>query len=288
VEDKVEKVLYSVQDTNSAVQDLSLEQRRDKIDRWLSPSDPSTNYNKALEQRQKGTGQWLLRSSAFQKWQTDRQSFLWLHGIPGCGKTILSSTVIEHLKTSFPAQPLLYFYFDFTDAGKQTLDNVIRTLISQLYHRRNDTQKPLDSLFSSCGDGRRQPTYESLCKVFLQIINQAQEIYIVLDALDECRTRKGPPSEGLLAWIRSLSDLEHSNVHLLVTSRLEHDIELVLRKLAQSEKDIVPIQSDRIEDDIRSYVHTRIRMRDGLKRWRSRPNVLDEIQRVLMEKAQGM
>jgi hypothetical protein len=36
------------------------------------------------------------------------------------------------------------------------------------------------------------------------MINQAQEIYIVLDALDECRTRKGPLSEGLLAWIQSL------------------------------------------------------------------------------------
>jgi hypothetical protein len=120
------------------------------------------------------------------------------------------------------------------------------------------------------------------------MMNQTKEIYIVLDALDECRTLKGPLSEGLLAWIQSLLDLEQGNVHLLVTSRREHDIEVVLRKLAKSDEDIVPIQSNLIEDDIRSYVHTRVRRSDGLKRWKSRPDVLDEIQSVLMEKAQGM
>jgi hypothetical protein len=50
----------------------------------------------------------------------------------------------------------------------------------------------------------------------------------------------------------------------------------------------VPIQSDLIEDDIRSYVYTRVKTGDWLKRWRSRTDVLDEIQRVSMEKAQGM
>jgi Cdc6-like AAA superfamily ATPase len=263
-------------------------QKHGEIYRWLSPSDPSTNFNKALQQRQEGTGLWLLQSSLFTKWHSQPNSFLWLHGIPGCGKTILSSTIIEHLVDTRPDQLLLYFYFDFTDAGKQTLDNVIRSLISQLYHKRKDIQRLLDSLFSSCNDGRSQPTCESLCKVFSQMMNQAKEIYIVLDALDECCTRKGPLSEGLLAWIQSLLDLQQRNIHLLVTSRPEHDIEQVLREVAQSDRDIVPIQSDLIESDIRSYVHARVRTSKKLDRWRSRLDVLGEIERILMEKAQGM
>jgi hypothetical protein len=270
------------------MKEVASAQKYEKIHRWLSPSDPSTNLNKALQQRQEGTGLWFLQSSLFKKWHRQHHSFLWLHGIPGCGKTILSSTIIEHLVDTHPDQLLLYFYFDFTDTGKQTLENVIRSLISQLYHKRTDTQKLLNSLFSSCNKRCSKPTLESLCKVFLEMMNQAQEIYIVLDALDECRVRKGSESEGLLAWIQSLSDPKQRNVHLLATSRPEHDIELVLRKLAQSNEDIVPIQSDLIEDDIRSYVHTRVKTGEGLKRWRSRTDVLDEIQRVLMEKAQGM
>jgi hypothetical protein len=270
------------------MKEVAFIQKHGEIYRWLSPLDPSTNFNKALQQRQEGTGLWLLQSSLFKKWHSQQHSFLWLHGIPGCGKTILSSTIIKHLVDTHPNQLLLYFYFDFTDAGKQTLDNLLRSLISQLYHKCKETQKLLDSLFSSCDNGRRQPTCESLSKVFLQMIEEVKEVYMVLDALDECRTRKGPLSKGLLAWIRSFLDLEQRNVHLLVTSRPEHDIESVLRKLAQSDEDIVPIQSDLIEDDIRSYVHTRVRASDGLKRWKSRPDVLNEIQSVLIEKAQGM
>jgi Cdc6-like AAA superfamily ATPase len=270
------------------IKEVAFMQKHGEIYRWLSPSDPSTNFNKALQQRQEGTGLWLLESSPFTKWHSQQNSFLWLHGIPGCGKTILSSTIIKHLVDTHPDQLLLYFYFDFTDAGKQTLDNAIRSLISQLYHKRKDTQKLLDSLFSSCDNGRSQPTCESLCKVFLQMINQTEEIYIILDALDECRTRKGPLSEGLLAWIQSLSDLKQRNVHLLVTSRPEHDIELVLRKLAEDEERIVPIQSDLIEKDIRRYVCTRVREGKGLERWQSRPDVLNEIEVQLMKKANGM
>jgi Cdc6-like AAA superfamily ATPase len=278
----------TVNEISSRTKDVASLQKQDAMHKWVSPPDPSTNYNKALQQRQEGTGRWLLQRSLFRKWQTQQNSFLWLHGIPGCGKTILSSTIIEHLVDTHPDQLLLYFYFDFTDAGKQTLDNVIRSLINQLYHKRKDTQKLLDSLFSSCDNGRCQPTCELLCKVFLQMISQAQEIYIVLDALDECSKRKGLLSEGLLAWIQSLLEQKQGNVHLLVTSRPEHDIELVLRNLAQSEEDIVPLQSNVVHDDIRSYIHTRVKEGNGLKRWQSQPDVLDEIETQLMEKANGM
>jgi hypothetical protein len=120
------------------------------------------------------------------------------------------------------------------------------------------------------------------------MIDQAQEIYIVLDALDECSTRKGLSSKGLLLWIQSLLEQKQGNARLLVTSRPEHDIELILRSLAQSEEDIVPLQSNVVDDDIRSYVHTRVREGNGLKRWQSQPDVLNEIETQLMEKANGM
>jgi Cdc6-like AAA superfamily ATPase len=270
------------------LKDVKLTQRQEKIRSWLSAPDPSTNFNKASKQRQKGTGLWFLQSSIFKKWQTDHHTFLWLYGIPGCGKTILSSTIIEHLKHTYPERLLLYFYFDFTDSGKQTLEDVVRSLISQLYRRRRDTQTSLDSLFSSHENGQRQPSCESLCKVFLQMVNQANDVYVVLDALDECKTRKGSPSEGILLWLKTLVQLDQRNVHLLVTSRPEHDIKTVLSTVAKSGDNIIPIQSDLVNDDIRSYVHTRVREDNGLKRWRSRQEVFEEIETQLMEKANGM
>ncbi|KAF3253956.1 hypothetical protein TWF192_003474 [Orbilia oligospora] len=105
---------------------LTTKQHQAAIKAWLSPSDCSTNYNKAIRQRHKGTGSWLLESDNFDKWKTDRNSFLWSHGIMGCGKTILSSTVIESLSS---CRPLVYFYFDITDGDKQTFDKMIRSLL---------------------------------------------------------------------------------------------------------------------------------------------------------------
>jgi len=266
---------------------LGFEQRREKIERWLSPPDPSMNYNKALKQRQKGTGLWFLQSDVFTKWKIEQNSFLWLYGIPGCGKTILSSTIIEDLERTLPHWSLLYFYFDFSNTSKYTLESMIRALTSQLYYRHVETSQRLESLLSSCEDGHRQPTSESLCNVFLQMIEQTKELWIVLDALDECSTRRGPPTEGILSWIREVINSKQRNVHLLVTSRPEQDIESEIIEFAHSDK-IVPIQSSLVGDDIRAYVHTRVREGDGLKRWRSQPEVQIEIETQLTDKAGGM
>jgi hypothetical protein len=280
-------VEQDIHEIHRDVKDLASTQKQEQIDRWLSPPDPSTNYNNALKLRQEGTGIWFLESNSFEKWKNQEHSFLWLHGIPGCGKTILSSTIIKHLEGSHPHKLLLYFYFDFNDSGKQTLDNVVRSFISQLYRKRKETQTQLDVLFSSCENGRRQPSCESLCKVLLQMIDQVKEVWIVLDALDECRTRKGLPVEGLLSWIRVLLDLDQRNVHLLVTSRPEQDIKSVLSEIAHKD-DVVPIQSDLVSDDIRRYIRAEVREGNGLKRWRSHPDILGEIETQLMEKADGM
>lgn len=208
-------------------------------------------------------------------------------GVPGCGKTILSSTIIEDLGTAAPCQPLLYFYFDFSDFAKQSLQSMVRSLISQLYCKCDDARKQLDALFSSCEDGCHQPSCESLCKVLLQMIAQIKEVWVVLDALDECCTRKGPPAEALLSWLRDLLNSEQRNVQLLVTSRPEQDIKSGISELAHND-DIVAIQRDFIADDILAYVRTSVRESRGLKRWRSRPDVQEEIQARLMENADGM
>jgi NACHT domain-containing protein len=282
------KVERQIQDTNKVVKIMSFKQMRGKIDRWLLAPDPSINYNKALKQRHEGSGLWFLKSSVFNKWKELKKSFLWLYGIPGCGKTILSSSIIKNLENITSYQPLLYFFFDFNDSSKQKLEDMVRSLISQLYYKHPETRQELDSLFSSCKDGYEQPSNKSLCDVLFRMIEQVKEAWLVLDALDECSTRKGSSStEGLLLWIEEVLKSERRNVHLLVTSRPEQDIQSNITKFSHTD-DIVHIQSSLISDDIRVYVHTRIREDNDFERWRSRPEVLDEIEKRLMEKADGM
>ncbi|KAF8261327.1 hypothetical protein EI94DRAFT_812072 [Lactarius quietus] len=63
---------------------------------WLSPPDPSPNYNTAREIHQDGTAMWFCEGSVLAEWNT-KGSLLWIHGKPGSGKTILISTVIREI-----------------------------------------------------------------------------------------------------------------------------------------------------------------------------------------------
>jgi SpoVK/Ycf46/Vps4 family AAA+-type ATPase len=104
-----------VKEIREHVEKQSAEKHHEHIDKWLSPADPSTNYSRTLKERHPGSGEWLLQDTRYSRWKGQPSSFLWLYGIPGCGKTVLSSTVIENLKADAGGDRVLYFYFSFTD-----------------------------------------------------------------------------------------------------------------------------------------------------------------------------
>ncbi|KND89507.1 Ankyrin repeat domain-containing protein 50 [Tolypocladium ophioglossoides CBS 100239] len=281
------EMVFTNEGIRNIVQNLATSYHLQKLEQWFSPPDPSMNYGNATKQHHIGSGQWFLRSTEYSTWKTEPNSFLWLHGIPGCGKTILTSAVITDLEKDEGVQDPLYFYFDFTDTSKQSLEKALHSLIIQLCRKNNNVQRHLDLLYDSCQQGRQQPSFDSLCKTFQNMVQQAGSVFIVLDALDECQTRKAYPTGGLLPWIQSLVDSQQTNVHLFVTSRSEQDIKSAIETWARNQ-DIIHIKSDLVADDISAYIHARVRQNEGLKRWQSRPEVQDEIEAVLEEKANGM
>ena len=261
------------------VEDFAQDNQYKKKREWLNPPDPSVNLNKAIKERHPGTGSWFIQSQPFGEWMSGTRQNLWLHGIPGCGKTVLSATTIEHLtQQPDPSHPALYYFFDFNNIDKQSCDNLIRSLILQLYSRSENSRKELDKLCSSCDDGRQQPSYEALLTTLLQIVS-VENPRIVLDALDECRTRR-----DLLLLMERLAE---SGCSVLAASRKEEDIESGLRCWLRQD-DIITIQGGAVDEDIRAYVHTRLQYDRGFGRWRSRPQVQEEIETELMKKADGM
>lgn len=201
----------------------SQEERLGKICSWLSAPDPSTNYHKAHKQRQAETRLWLLQNARFAEWKEGAASRLWLYGIPGCGKTILSSTIIEHLLQHCDDDASMvtaYFYFDFNDTQKQDPELMLRSLLCQLLQRSSTIPKGVDALFSSCDNGQRQPSLRALLEVTSQVMRQFTHAYIVLDALDECTQR-----QELMDVLETVAGWQLDNVHLLMTSRKERDIE---------------------------------------------------------------
>ncbi|KAF2878160.1 hypothetical protein BDV95DRAFT_13028 [Massariosphaeria phaeospora] len=70
--------------------------KRAEIVRWLSPVPYIQHHKQTKWDTLAGTGQWLLSDPIFKQWKSDSaSSILWLHGIPGSGKSKLVSMMVE-------------------------------------------------------------------------------------------------------------------------------------------------------------------------------------------------
>ena len=60
---------------------------------WLSPPDPSKNYNIGYKAHQDGTATWFFEGSVFDAWNA-KGSLLWIHGKRTSPKLVLATTLI--------------------------------------------------------------------------------------------------------------------------------------------------------------------------------------------------
>ena len=60
-------------------QQLTGDQIRKDLRNWLSPPDPSVNYNIASDAHHEGTAMWFMESDAFNNWKAS-DSLLWIYG----------------------------------------------------------------------------------------------------------------------------------------------------------------------------------------------------------------
>jgi Cdc6-like AAA superfamily ATPase len=250
---------------------------------WRSTPDPSSNHGSALQLHLKDTGLWFLESQQFARWKAEPMSYLWLHGIPGCGKTILSSLIIEQLILHVgndPCQAVAYFYFDFKTLT--TADLMLKSILAQLAQRCVKPPKGLDSLYSTCGDGLQTPSLQLLKTTLRETISEFVDVYIVLDALDESEKRP-----QLMETLREISEWQEGSLHILLTSRKERDIEDTLELLIDRHF-IISLRTGVVDNDIRIYVQYRLSVEKNLRKWYNDQAMREEISSALMKRSKGM
>ncbi|KAF8527686.1 hypothetical protein JB92DRAFT_2865847 [Gautieria morchelliformis] len=192
-QDMVQSLQGQAAKNSQAMEQAKLQEHCQKVYDWLAAPDHETKHRNARSMQQGMTGLWFVEDERFQEWREAPHSFLWLHGIPGAGKTILCSTIIEELSihcSSDPSLAIAFFYFDFNN--KDTFPNpVLRSLIEQLSVQCTSIPSALESLFSKNKQGgvHRDPGQEDLMSTLKMIIRSFQAIYIIFDALDECPER---------------------------------------------------------------------------------------------------
>ena len=257
------------------------DERNERILQWLAAPDPSWNHNKACQTKQRETGRWFIESANYINWTTLQSSFLWLHGIPGCGKTVLCSTVVEDIASRCQVggrKVLAYYYFDFNESKKQTCEGLLRSLVTQLFGQTAWGSETIEVLFSDCGEGQREPTPKGLVQALRQLSEPLEETYFVFDALDEC-----VEIPAVISFLEDIRGWHNHNLHILITSRKEMAIEKGFRSLTT---DQIQFQNFLVDADVRLLVRECLRSDPELSRWPE--SIKAEIEKTLYEGSKGI
>ncbi len=253
---------------------------------------------------------WFLLVGAWKTWVTIdlRYATTADHLLAGSGKSVLwfvllrlfrhcpsnilffSSSIIEDIIALRDAGKALiaYFYFDFRDVNKQKLQNLLPSLLIQLSSRSDPCREILSKLYSANDRGERKPSDHALVECLKEMLTHEAlgPTYIIMDALDECPITSTIPSprEKVLELVEELVGLHLPNVHICVTSRPEHDIQVVLKRLTECPVSLHDESGQ--QEDITNYVVTFVRSNQRMRRWREEDKNL--VIKTLSEKADGM
>lgn len=202
---------------------------------------------------------------------------------------MLSSSVIHHLQREYKddaSTAVVYFYFTFSDAKRQESDGMLASLIKQVCcHRPN-----IPDLVNDLGEYKKKgmrPSTEELQNSFISTLRGFTNVYIIIDALDECPNINTQRDE-LIEILHYILDSNLNNLHLFCTSRKESDIDVSLRRqFSEPGRGALDISShlQEIERDIGEYIDSTLTN----TKYSSWPiHIKAEVREVLTKKSDGM
>ncbi|KAF7921112.1 uncharacterized protein EAE97_011380 [Botrytis byssoidea] len=105
--------------------------RQRRIVSQMATVDCSNKHRRLQKIRYHGTGSWLASVTEFRDWKIqNKSSVMSCYGIPGSGKSVLVSSLIDGSKMSFPADTTIsYYYYETSSPG---LDQIVALLIKAI------------------------------------------------------------------------------------------------------------------------------------------------------------
>ena len=273
-------------DANSKITSPEQQLKRSEICKWLAPVDSEQGCDHYLEDfddarflRHPGTCEWIKPRLEYEKWSTckfgSQSSLLWIHAIPGAGKTVLASYLVDSAIESNPSA-VIFFFFKNGDSDKNTAVAALRSFIYQiLQHSENTSKQAFYDDLQQCKENAahlRAVNIRQLWEVFTKYCLLKNGLVIILDALDEC----GDVIKLLPNLLRLASTAQ---VKVAFTSRREPELTEALQgvpSLAMGPEDV--------SDDIKVYLNSRVAKSSNL----SDPRVRSRITRILNNQSKGM
>ena len=244
-----------------------------RCEAWLKPANMKAVHHFQVQAKLQGTCEWIWTNSTFQEWnasssQVASDRILAIHGIHGCGKTVLASSVISGFDTQ--GQRRLFFSFSGTDAARQSTNCLVRSFIWQLL-RDDPDGNGLDAVKDLILKG--EPLESELWDAFSKIMRQ-MSVYCVVDGIDECIES----CQSLIVRLLCILAVE-AKVKVIILGRLH-----ALEPLLGGAKYKIEMSESLIKQDIDAYIASGIGHHDLL----SLPQLQKPVSERLQESAGGM
>lgn len=255
------------------------EREREDILDWLTPLDYISQQNDFIARRQQGTGKQLLESPEFRKWKALKGQTLFCPGIPGAGKTITTSIVVEHLEPLQDQETgVAYVYCNFRRHDEQRPYNLLASLLKKLGQDQkwDSVRKILTKLYDRHKNRRSRPSLEEIAGAFQSVSATYSRTFVIIDAVDECQH----PDGRLKIFLAEIFKLQAGcGANIFATSRPIPDIRHLF-------KTAMPLEIKATAEDIELYVAAHTLLLPGFVR---RSNELqEEIRSAIVQSVQGM
>ena len=281
---KIERIALASLERESQV---SKEQQKRELLQWLSTLDFRPKQFDTLRRRIPSTGEWLLVGDIFKSWvDGSGSSCLFCSGIPGGGKTILTSLVINHLESRIAViKPMVvYVFFDYKDQKRQTVTAILRSLLRQVIESIGEVPHSIQHFYAALPAEKEENTMDDdLCISLLEdlIRNEPRDTFLIFDALDEC-----PDIDHDSTEVRSR--ITFAMKRLAVVGRL-----FITARPHIHPATVIPdchrLEVRATDSDMRCYINARIKEHKRLLRLvGSDPQLADRLNETLCRKANGM
>ncbi|KAJ7706762.1 ankyrin repeat-containing domain protein [Mycena rosella] len=251
---------------------------RERIIEWLSPLNFFLRQADIFNTWQPGTGEWLLRDNAFKAWKSGTGKTVWFRGMPGAGKTVLASLVVDHLRATLESQNIgvAVIYLNHQETEAQSLPNLLAGLWRQLIIRK-PISLAVKALYEKHCEQCTRPSLAEVDFILCSTISEMSNVFIIVDAVDEY------PEKQRHALLRYLSALTtESTVNLMLTSRPHLNLIHVIKNLRT-------LEIRATMDDIRRHVDAEILKSPRLSRHiENRPQLREEIEDSIVLRSDGM
>ncbi|OKL59576.1 hypothetical protein UA08_05228 [Talaromyces atroroseus] len=222
------------------------------IQAWLQPTDydaASSEYHRHLSSQAPGTGLWMLHTYEFRQWHdTSGRGSLWIKGVPGAGKSVLSAAVIERFK-KVERVPVLFFFFREIISVNRKPRSLMCDWLAQLLPHSVRLQATLQPLLECELDDMSD---DQLWQYLLLGLSSIDKVYCVVDALDEMQLSA---EDGFLSRLNDLLTFRPNAVKVLMTSRPNQYLQTSLRDTSIIH---INLQQALVDEDIEAYVSYRL------------------------------